>query len=226
MCGRFNIGDPESVEKQLETLGVDPIKISPRYNIAPTSPVPVVIEEEGRRQLHEMRWWLTPSWSKEINTKYSMFNARSENLNTSRAFKGPYRHHRGIIPATSFIEWKTEQQKKQPYLIKPKRGVLALACIFDVWEHDSSYIESCAIVTRRSPESFQAVHDRFPVILAHDQIDLWLDTKREIEAIKPIFNAPFKRAFEISKLDSQVNRSSFQGIEAEQPIDEPKIIMS
>ncbi len=139
------------------------------------------------------------SLTKEINTKYSMFNARSENLNTSRAFKGPYRHHRGIIPATSFIEWKTEQQKKQPYLIKPKRGVLALACIFDVWEHDASYLESCAIVTRRSPESFQAVHDRFPVILAHDQIDLWLDTKREIEAIKPIFNAPFKRAFESSK---------------------------
>lgn len=210
MCGRFNIGDSELIKTLLEELKVDPINMPPRYNIAPTDPVPVVIEEQGRRQLHEMRWWLTPSWSNKITSKYSMFNARCENLNVSRAFKGPFRHHRGIIPATSFIEWQAGQQKKQPYRVQLQNKALALACIYDVWEHDASYLESCAIITRESPEAFQYLHNRFPVILSEEEQNLWLDTSTHLDDVSTIFTSPHHGVYEVSMLDDVINNPRYQ----------------
>jgi putative SOS response-associated peptidase YedK len=40
---------------------------NPRYNIAPSQPVPVIRQnpKEPRRELSLMRWGLIPSWAKE-----------------------------------------------------------------------------------------------------------------------------------------------------------------
>ncbi len=40
---------------------------NPRYNIAPTHPVPVIREnpKESRRELSLVRWGLIPSWAKD-----------------------------------------------------------------------------------------------------------------------------------------------------------------
>ena len=37
----------------------------PRYNIAPTQPIPVVIFENGGRHFRLMRWGLLPAWVKD-----------------------------------------------------------------------------------------------------------------------------------------------------------------
>ena len=92
--------------RYLDELGVD-ATLHDQYNIAPTESVPIIFEKQGKRECHLARWWLTPGWSSGPDTKFSMFNARAENLETSRAYKGPYHHSRCIIPASSFIEWKS-----------------------------------------------------------------------------------------------------------------------
>ena len=42
---------------------------APRYNIAPTQPVPVIRQNptEPRRELSLMRWGLIPSWAKSLS---------------------------------------------------------------------------------------------------------------------------------------------------------------
>ncbi len=37
----------------------------PRYNVAPTQPIPLVRMWEGQRQFVLMRWGLLPSWVKD-----------------------------------------------------------------------------------------------------------------------------------------------------------------
>ena len=126
MCGRYNIHDDPWLQTLLRELGLD-VRIPSRANIAPTEAVPVVIEEQGVRRLREMRWWLVPSWAPEIDQRYSMFNAKAETLGTSRAFRGPLRHRRCILPASSFIEWTDGGGHKQPWLIRPERGAIAVS---------------------------------------------------------------------------------------------------
>ena len=62
--------------------------IQTEYNIAPTQQVGVLRQQaDGDWDLTPMRWWLVPYWSPEPSTKYSMFNAKSETLQKSRAFR-------------------------------------------------------------------------------------------------------------------------------------------
>ena len=192
MCGRYNIIDNPETRALLESLGI-PLAFSSQYNLAPTDAVPVIVqgENQGNKtpyELHQMRWWLTPSWAPEVSNQYSMFNARAETLSSSRAFKGPYRHHRGLIPASSFIEWKkTGKGPKQPYLIEPENGCFLFAGLWDVWAKQGSYLESCTIVTTEAQQGFRWLHHRMPLILDEDEARAWLDrgtTSRDLEAIR------------------------------------------
>ena len=174
MCGRYNIHDDPWLQTLLKELGVE-VRIPTRVNIAPTEAVPVVVEEEGVRRLREMRWWLVPSWAPAIDTRYSMFNAKAETLATSKAFRGPLRHRRCILPASSFIEWTLSEGRKQPWLIRAEGAAIAFAGLWDVWEKDGNYLESCTIITTGPNSLIAALHDRMPVILPPAAYAAWLD---------------------------------------------------
>lgn len=59
MFGRFNLADSPAISELLQGLGVAASGVTPRYNITPTEPVPLLRGSE----LCEARCWLTPSWS-------------------------------------------------------------------------------------------------------------------------------------------------------------------
>jgi len=174
MCGRYNLTDSPQTQTLLKDLGVKPAQMPIRFNIAPTEYIPVVFQQEGKNQLIEMRWWLVPSWSDGPSTQYAMFNARCESLATSRAFKGPYRHKRAIIPASAFIEWRIEAGGKQPYLIEPVNTAFAFAGLWDHWSDGELEVFSCAIITTEATPSFQHIHNRMPLILHKSEYEPWL----------------------------------------------------
>ena len=76
MCGRFTRYLPWSEIQRLYRLTTDwerQRNDAPRYNIAPTDPVPFVTQgENGAHKLREGRWWLVPWWAKEM-PKQAMF---------------------------------------------------------------------------------------------------------------------------------------------------------
>jgi putative SOS response-associated peptidase YedK len=80
MCGRYRL----SRRKQLieEHFGTSDWQDdwSPRYNIAPTHPVPVIRQrpKEPVRQISTMRWGLVPHWAKDASGAASTINARSD----------------------------------------------------------------------------------------------------------------------------------------------------
>ncbi len=206
MCGRFNVIDSPGLRQLLQDLGVD-LELPSKANIAPTEAVALVREVEGRRQLSAARWWLTPSWAPAVDQKYSMFNARSETLSTSRAFRTPFKRQRGVVPMSSFIEWRAEAGGKQPWLITSEDHALAAAALWDVWDGDGSQLLSCTLVTTEAAPVFAPWHKRMPVLLAQEELARWLDNSAPVAANDPIFRSELKCDWRLRPLSRQVSNA-------------------
>ena len=121
MCGRFSLTvGLEEVAQHFMVEKVESVEERPRYNIAPTQKVPVIVSEAGKRQLVTMRWGLTPYWAKDTSFSSRMINARGETVAQKPAFRKPFQQHRCLVPADGYYEWKNEEGRKQPYRIVKK----------------------------------------------------------------------------------------------------------
>ncbi len=98
MCGRFNVTSDPLSQLLMERVGMR-YTGQDNFNLAPTETVSVLrLGADGEPQRVPMRRWLTPLWAKELSTKYSMFNAKSETAAKSPAFKTPYQKRRCVEP--------------------------------------------------------------------------------------------------------------------------------
>ncbi len=89
MCGRYAITlPPEAVRAFFDFL--EQPNFPPRYNIAPTQPIPIVYAREhsrGReRHFQLVRWGFLPGFVKDPKDFPLIINARAERWSTSRAF--------------------------------------------------------------------------------------------------------------------------------------------
>jgi putative SOS response-associated peptidase YedK len=117
MCGRYRLSRQKQLIEEYFASASGEDDWSPRYNIAPTQPIPVIRQSpmEPVRELSLMRWGLIPSWAKDSSVAASMINVRSETANTKPAFRDPLKSRRCLIPADGFYEWKRMGKAKQPY---------------------------------------------------------------------------------------------------------------
>ncbi len=206
MCGRFNVIDNPGLRELLRDLGID-LRLPAAVNVAPTEDVPLVRRDDAGASLARAHWWLVPSWAKEISQKYSMFNARSETLGRSPAFRHPFRSQRGLVPMSSFIEWRPEGGVKQPWLITSEQQALAVAALWDVWEGGDQPLLSCTLVTTGAAPEFQPWHARMPVLLTPEESDRWLDNSRAIAADDPLFRSELKMPLRLAPLSRAVGNS-------------------
>src|SRR3990167_5694687 len=166
MCGRFSITTPPDAMRALFGY-LDEPDFPPRYNIAPSQPVPIMVREQGKRRFLLVRWGLVPSWAKEMPQSL-LINARAETIAEKPSFRGAFRHHRALMPADGFYEWQAVGKgPKQPYFIRRRdRKPFAMAAVWDIWmPSGGSELDSCAIVTTEANETLRPVHHRMPVIL-------------------------------------------------------------
>jgi putative SOS response-associated peptidase YedK len=216
------IDDP-FLRELMRDLGIDTL-LPTMVNVAPTETVPIVVQTELGRELRYMRWWLTPSWSDGPSTQYSMFNAKSETIATSRAFRTPFRRHRGIVPASSFIEWQTDRYGKKPWLIKPEAGAFALAAVWDHWEKEGVIVESCSIITTAATPGFEAIHQRMPVMLELHDFAAWLDPQTAIENPAHFFAPRLPGPVCVAPLDKAVNNARNKDLSLLTPVAEAQVI--
>jgi putative SOS response-associated peptidase YedK len=93
VCGRYTLTTRRSDEiqaKLADTLGVETPSSDcgfERFNIAPTQEVLAVVDDRDGRRIEELRWGLVPHWAKELNTRFSMINARAETLDQRPAYR-------------------------------------------------------------------------------------------------------------------------------------------
>ncbi|MBL9120510.1 MAG: SOS response-associated peptidase, partial [Phycisphaerae bacterium] len=142
MCGRFALtitGD--AVAAAMHATPVLPAFVEAlaawqgRFNIAPTSVIPIVVGRSGQRPMavrevtraheadgagpgeragesgvaHELlfaRWGLIPFWAKEASIGAKLSNARSDTIAEKPAFREAWKSRRCLVPATAFYEWQ------------------------------------------------------------------------------------------------------------------------
>lgn len=180
MCGRYTLASP--TERLAEEFGVDAssIELAPNYNVAPTQKVAAVLEEGGQRRLEVLRWGLIPPWADDPGIGSRMINARSETAPGKPSFRRAFRERRCLIPADGFYEWQRTNGAKQPYYIHMEDGrPFAFAGLWESWSKGEGEIRTCTILTTGANALVGEVHDRMPVILAHDAYDVWLDPASE-----------------------------------------------
>ncbi|MBN2472979.1 MAG: SOS response-associated peptidase [Pirellulales bacterium] len=180
MCGRFTLRAPASVvAKQFALFELPPF--APRFNIAPSQPVPVVRlpprQPESPRELVWLCWGLIPGWAKDPAIGNRMINARSETAAEKPAYRAAFRRRRCLVAADGFYEWQRGGKRKQPYFIRLRDDrPFALAGLWESWEGpDHAAIESCTILTTEPNALMRPIHNRMPVILAEDAYQPWLD---------------------------------------------------
>ena len=125
MCGRFSLSSaPAQLALELDAvdeasappvgLHPDTAPPTPRFNIAPTTTVPVLTLDVPRESLDEavgpaaprrvlraMRWGLVPSWTKESQRLPTLFNARVETAASKPAFRAAVARRHCVVPMTA-----------------------------------------------------------------------------------------------------------------------------
>jgi len=182
MCGRFSSSSkPEQIKKEFKVAVEDPAIFKPRYNIAPSQMIPVVLDRTGERIVAQLKWGLVPSWAKDALIGSRMINARAETLMEKPSFRKAYKSRRCIIPASGFYEWqRAEKGAKQPfYFYLTNKEVFGFAGLWEEWldKKSGESLETCTIITTEANDVLKPVHDRMPVILKAVDYDEWLDTK-------------------------------------------------
>ena len=187
MCGRYAAtANPDELVEEFEISFVaDEMAevCAPRFNIAPTDPVPAVVErradDEVTRKLVPLRWGLVPSWAKAPGS--TMINARVETVTQKPAYRKAAASRRCLLPAVGYYEWRAERPEgaakpvKQPYFLHPPSGLFVMAGLYEFWRGPDGWLSSTTIITTDATDELGWVHDRMPMTVPREHWDQWLD---------------------------------------------------
>ena len=180
MCGRFaSTLSGEELGRYFHADEIADVEISPSWNIAPTTSVPVVVEkrDDRARLITTARWSHVPPFAESLTLKYPTFNARSETVTEKPTFRGSVAHQRAIIPADAYFEWLTVGKVKTPHVVTSPLGELAFAGLYSWWRAnpESPWVLTVTMLTMAAPEPIAWLHDRTPVVLSANDWDWWLN---------------------------------------------------
>jgi putative SOS response-associated peptidase YedK len=189
------VTDPAEIARIFDAesrVDEEALEAQPRYNVAPTQPLTVVLQrgDEGRF-VEQHRWGLVPSFATSLKEGAKRINARAETVATSPAFRASFARRRCIVPSDGFYEWYRPGGASargaaaggrggaaQPFFLRPPEdGVLAMAGLWAVWKDPDTglWVPSAAVITTRANGLVGEIHDRMPVLLPREAWDAWLD---------------------------------------------------
>ena len=236
MCGRYvSVEDTDALMSEFDVQASLALPSEPNYNVAPTTPVPAVLERPAKedrpqqRQLRTLTWGLIPSWAKDAAIGNRLINARLETAGEKPAFRRAFEHRRAIIPSTGYYEWYRSEVdgkvRKQPYFITPEDGsTLAMAGLYEIWRDPSKAEDApdrfrwtMTILTTTAEDSLGQIHERMPLMLDRAGYDAWLDPTitnvAEVSALLRPAIPGLLRAFPVSGLVSHVKNNGPELIE-------------
>lgn len=230
MCGRYAAS--ASQELLVETFEIDEVAgplPPPSFNVAPTDPIPAVVERTVGgtvvRTLVGLRWGLVPSWSTSAAGASRLINARVETVAEKPAFRKAFASRRCLLPADGYYEWYATQRidgrgkpVKQPFFIRPRDGgPLVMAGLYEFWKApDGAWLATAAIITTQATDELGHIHDRMPMIVPADAWTAWLDPGLATDARALLaVPTPDLEAYPVSTL---VNRVANNGPELVAPL--------
>jgi putative SOS response-associated peptidase YedK len=227
MPGRYAItSTPESLREFFRY--VEQPDFPPRYNIAPTQPVPVVRLERAAdgataRHFVLMRWGFLPGFVKEPKTFPLLINARSESMAEKPSFRNAVRRRRGLFIADCYYEWDRTRAAKsagQAYMVRRADGApFGFAGLWEDWAGaDGSEIETACFITVPANAEVAAIHERMPAIIEEKDFEVWLslDEEETAAALRLVRPAP-DGSLTVMKIGKAINKVANDGPEVQAP---------
>ena len=201
MCGRYGL----TIEQEAIAAAFEVERFltehQPRFNIAPSQDVPVLVEDARGRRVLPFRWGLVPYFADHPKVGFRSINARSESVATRPAFRAAWeRPRRCLVLADGFYEWqpaeavaegrdqaepRVRKGAKIPHWIHlADRRPFGFAGLWEKWHGGGETLLTCTILTTRANSLVAPIHDRMQVILGHaDDWNAWIDPGIPSEAL-------------------------------------------
>ena len=225
MCGRYAL-HAESEELiaayAVQSDAATP-RLEPRYNVAPTQEVPIVVAEGEARRLRLVRWGLVPAaWPAPNQRGAPLINARAESLAARAVFRRPFERSRCLVPASGFYEWQRAGGARQPYYFTPAADEpLAFAGLHDRWQRGAAPpLPSCTIITVPAAAPVAALHDRMPALLSPAEWETWLDAAAPPETLRALLR-PSAATLLSYPVTPRVNHYAYDRADAVTPLAPP-----
>lgn len=221
MCGCFALfSNVNLIQRAAKVLNAVSDYI-PSFNIAPSHKILTVKDSKGEKVMEQMSWGLIPRWAKDPAIGSKLINARGETVHEKPSFAESAKLYRCVIPANGFYEWR--KSDKQPFYINLRNSELFFfAGIYSVWKaHDDTSTATCSIITIEPNEFIRTIHNRMPLILMDEHIDLWLNlhtpASEAVQSLSYIIESSQFFAYPVSK---DINNKRTNRPDLIRPIDE------
>ena len=232
MCGRYAITLPPEAVRAYFAFSENP-NFPPRYNIAPTQPIPVVVASPhsagNARRFMLVRWGFLAGFVKDPRHFPLIVNARAESLGEKPSFRAALKRRRCLVIADGFYEWRKDPTSigrgaGRPYLVRRVSGEpMGFAGLYETWSDPSGgEIDTACIITTVANALVARVHDRMPAILDRNAFAAWLDVDgvdagKAIALLKPAS----EQALELVEIGTAVNRFANDDASVQRPIGAP-----
>jgi putative SOS response-associated peptidase YedK len=234
MCGRYVHPDAAAIEREWHVGRDDGNPFARRFNVLPTSTVPMLRRDPGSGELRltGARWGLIPHWWKEAKPPKFTINARAEEAAAKPMWRQAYRSGRCLIPAEGWYEWREMERVdrttgevkryKQPYFIRrADRAPFCFAGLMSLRQApgEDNQTMSCAILTKAAAGAAAEVHDRMPVVLPAQTFDVWTDPElTDAARVGSIIAGSAQSDFAFHPVSTRVNSSRAEGLELIEPV--------
>ncbi|GBF50871.1 hypothetical protein LPTSP4_23980 [Leptospira ryugenii] len=173
----------------------------------PSGKAPILLRSKPGYEVKEAIWGIKPDWSPKV-----IFNTRVEKLFSSNVWRDHIKTQRCIVPASYFLEWKSEKGTKIRYRIQNSdKSNFCFAGIYGKTDSDDQSIWF-TILTQEGNSLMKEVHNtggnqgRQPVQIEEKDLEAWLDPNIKEETM-------------ITKLIHQYPSESIQAFpDAEEPL--------
>ncbi len=165
MCCRYYTDD--TTEQEVRKLTKDPDLRIAGGDIHPSDPATVLIGSGNGLAGENMLWGFTGQEGQGL-----LINARAETVSKRRVFQDSVMSRRCAIPAKGFYEWSPVKEK---YQFEDPGRTLYMAGCFDTQGH-------FVIITTAANESVLPVHERMPLLLPEEDVQLWIQKSEYMTA--------------------------------------------
>ena len=215
MCGRMNISDHEGVQWLLKNLGIltTPAQ-NPRYNIAPTQSLDVVIIDDEEPVLETMSWGISMKTKGKKGQAITrrIPNSRDDKVWTSFLWRYLIPEQRVLIPVNGFYEWKRKNKKLVSawHIAPAEEPAMFFAGIYRRPKDESNPAE-VSIITTNANKSMSEVHDRMPVILSSQNAAMAWIQENDKDTLDELMQPASDEALVFTQVSEYVNKSSNEG---------------
>ena len=223
MCGRFAITSPPEAVRAFFGYAEQP-NFPPRYNIAPTQPIPIVSAQREAagvtRHFHLARWGFLPGFVKDVQKFPLIINARAETLAEKPSFRAALRRRRCLVPADAWYEWRSNPRgPKTPFLLRrADHRLMAFAGLWETYlDASGAEIDTACIVTAMANGATVAIHDRMPALIDPQDFDEWLDPDETVAPPLALLRPAADDAIAFHAVSTAVNRATNDGPQVQSP---------